>query len=513
MAEIVAQEFEKKRGVGLKIKFSLAVILLISLVMGAVTGVVRFQVREALLKQMRVKGMALTRGLAGNAAEALATADQLLLAELVDKVIKQETGISHAVLADDKGMILAHSDFRQESRLYRIPKTARVQPMRQGRIYQYAQAGCICLDFEMPIVLEGKDASMRKVLGQAHVVYFLTPIQKTVTRTLRTILLITIAGLGMGVFFAVVFVGWIMRPVEALANAVKQIGSGDLDLKLTTHSRDELGQLALAFNHMAADLKQAQKELIDKERLQHEMALAKDIQKLLVPKSNPVIPGFSIGTLYRSAEEVSGDYFDFIELGKNNWGLAIADVSGKGVPGGLVMAQLRATLRSVAQESFSPGKILARTNRQLYCDMRQDMFITISYAVFDPEKKTLALARGGHPGAIVYRAESKTFNVEMPAGIAIGIAEPDVFEQIMQEKKIKLNPGDFVLLFTDGVDEAGNAEDVLFGMERMLGILSGLAVETAESIVKKLDAAVDRFRAGAPQNDDVTMIVVKAEEE
>lgn len=507
----VTQTRAFRPGLGLGFKISAAIIILISIVMGLVTWVVRERVQDTLLAQMRLKGLALTRGLAANAAEALITADRLLLSELVDKAVKQEDGINFVALVDEEGVILAHSNYQQEGQRYTLPPDFSHEQLQTGRLSYYTLDGEPCLDFALPILLEEMGIGLKKKLGTAHVVYLLSPIRQIVNTTLRDIFYIAAGGLALGILFALFLVKRITRPIARLAGAAHKIGAGNLDLSLKITSRDELGQLASTFNLMTANLKKAQAELIVKERLQHEMELARQIQTLLVPKKSPTLPGYSIGMLYRAAQEVSGDYFDFIELGHGQWGIVMADVSGKGIPGGLVMAQTRATLRTVAPASTSPRETLSKTQRQLDQDIREDMFITLSYLVLDVAKKQLCLARAGHLGALVYRQALGRCEMEMPAGIAIGIADPDTFERKLSEKTIKLHPGDFIFLYTDGIDEASDEANQLFGLNRLVKCLVASASLRAEKIITRVEQAVRAFAGNAPQNDDMTMIVIKIE--
>lgn len=503
---------EFKKGMGLKFKFSVAIIFLIAIIMGLVTLVVREQVRESLLGQVREKGFALARGLAGNASEAMVVADRLALSDLVDKAIHQEKGILQAALIGSNNVTLAHSDFKMEGQPYFLPADAVVTPSDQGRMINYFLQGQEVLDFEAPIVFSGKNNTAKTVLGAAHVVYSLAPIRRVVTDSLQKLFTIAALGLILGILFALVLVNRITRPVRKLAKAADEIGTGNLDLVLDVRGRDELGQLAHTFNHMTSSLKKAQAELIVKERLQHEMEIAQHIQNLLVPKESPKIPGYSLGMLYRAAEEVSGDYFDFLDLGKGHWGMVIADVSGKGVPGALVMAQTRSVMRSVAVDSVSPMKVLSRTNLMLHGDLRDDMFVTVSYMVLDTQKRVATLSRAGHLAAIIFRKATQSCELEMPTGIAVGISDPDTFDLMLNERKVKLEPGDFVLLYTDGVDEACNRAQELFGSERLLKTIIKASHLRAEGIIDFLDRTIRAFVGDAPQHDDMTMILVKVDE-
>jgi len=208
---------ECRRRVGLTFKFFLAFVLLVVMVMSVVTGVVYTRVREALLVQMRNRGMAVARALADNVAEALVTADHLLLAELVDKVVKQEKGINHVALVDENNIVLTHSDFNQETKPYLIPEAAIVEAIDQTRISQYSIEGRSCMDFEVPILLEDRGPDAARELGRVHVVYFLEAIERTLYALLVMILLVTAGGLALGIIFAHFLANLITRSISQLA--------------------------------------------------------------------------------------------------------------------------------------------------------------------------------------------------------------------------------------------------------------------------------------------------------
>ncbi len=175
------------------------------------------------------------------------------------------------------------------------------------------------------------------------------------------------------------------------------------------------------------------------------------------------------------------------------------------------MAQTRSTLRSVAQEYSSPKKALTLTQNKLYGDIRPDMFITASYMILDTASSTITLARAGHPAALLFFKEKKHCELALPSGVAIGITEPYMFETLLVEKKIELKPGDFIFLYTDGVDESCNEAKELFGNQRVIKCLEANAHLSAQEIVARLEKAIQMFVQTAPQHDDMTMIVLKRE--
>src|SRR5207237_6995953 len=149
-------------------------------------------------------------------------------------------------------------------------------------------------------------------------------------------------------------------------------------------------------------------EANEKKRLDHDLEIARDIQRILLPSEAPVVPGFEISGLNIPARHVSGDYFDYIEVDKDKLGVAIADVSGKGVPASLIMAICRSVLRSQATGNPSPADVLQKVNRQLYPDIKEDMFISMAYLVLDLVRGGVMLARAGHDAPLLYKATSQT---------------------------------------------------------------------------------------------------------
>ncbi len=209
------------------------------------------------------------------------------------------------------------------------------------------------------------------------------------------------------------------------------------------------------------------------------------------------------------ARIISGDYYDYIELGEGRLGVVVADVSGKGVSAGLLMAMCRSLLRAVSQTNESPSAVLAEVNRYLFPDIREDMFISLIYGVLDSATGQFTFARAGHDPALVYRKAAGVVEALRPRGMALGIDGGDVFERITKDEVVDLAAGDCVLLFTDGVKEALNHNEEEFGMERLSEVFRDVASMGAEAAVKQVQEAVERFTGEGPQMDDVTIVVIE----
>lgn len=267
-------------------------------------------------------------------------------------------------------------------------------------------------------------------------------------------------------------------------------------------------QAAISINN--AKLYQA---LSEKERLEQELQIARDIQGLLFPREAPRIEGFELASLARPAMEVGGDYYDYIEVGKDEWGLAIADVSGKGVPGALVMAMTRSMLRAEAVGKSSAAQVLSRVNKSIYEDIKEDMFVSLFYLVLNVRKGILNYARAGHEPAILFRGKERRYELLDGGGMALGLDGGSVFNETLEWGEVKLSSGDILVLYTDGITEAVNENNEEFGFQRLLEIVrqSSLAEgeESASALVERVDQEIAKFASGVSQRDDITLVVLR----
>ena len=250
-------------------------------------------------------------------------------------------------------------------------------------------------------------------------------------------------------------------------------------------------------------------EANEKKRLDHDLQIARDIQRILLPAQPPPIEGFDIAGINIPAREVSGDYFDYIKVDEERLGVVIADVSGKGVPASLIMAICRSVLRAEARLGQSPAEVLQKVNRQLYPDIKEDMFISMAYLILDHKNDHVTLSRGGHDAPLLYRAATGKVEVLKPPGMALGIDSGDVFDRITGDLSVPLERDDCLVLYTDGVTEMLAANGDEFGPERMIQSIRASASEGAQGIIARLTDDVRDFAGGHPQNDDITLIVVR----
>jgi len=247
----------------------------------------------------------------------------------------------------------------------------------------------------------------------------------------------------------------------------------------------------------------------EKKRLDHDLEIARDIQRILLPSEAPAINGFQISGINVPARQVSGDYFDYIHVDQDRLGVAIADVSGKGVPASLIMAICRSVLRAEAARNPSPADVLRKVNRQLYPDIKEDMFISMAYLVLDHQHDGVTLARAGHDAPLLYQRESQTITPIKSPGMVVGIDSGSVFDRLTVDFSVPLQRDDCLVLYTDGVTETLNSEGDEYGVDRMMQSVRASANDGAQAIVKTIIDDVREFTGSVPQNDDITVIAIR----
>ncbi|MDG1357894.1 MAG: SpoIIE family protein phosphatase [Akkermansiaceae bacterium] len=250
-------------------------------------------------------------------------------------------------------------------------------------------------------------------------------------------------------------------------------------------------------------------ELTEKRKLDDELRTAREVQNVLLPSGEPHIPGYRAYGSNTPARMISGDYFDYIDLPDNRTGIVIADVTGKGLPAGLLMAMCRSVLRLTAKATVSPSEALGLVNRHLFPDVREDMFVSLIYIVLDNDTGKLKMSRAGHDAPILYRSEKDKTETVKPPGLALGIDSGDVFDRVTKDLEIDMHHGDVLLLYTDGVCEAVNDDDDEFGLAKLEQVFCKTAGMGAEKVVESIRREVSVFSGNQPQMDDITMVALE----
>jgi sigma-B regulation protein RsbU (phosphoserine phosphatase) len=251
-------------------------------------------------------------------------------------------------------------------------------------------------------------------------------------------------------------------------------------------------------------------EAVERERMERELEVAREIQSSFLPEALPVESSWTVGSFWRAARQVGGDFFDFFRFGSDQdgrrWGVVVADVADKGVPAALYMALSRTLIRTVGLSRIDPASTLARVNDLLLSDSRSDLFVTVIYGVWEPEENRLIYANGGHNPPLCLRADG-TVEILTDNDIVLGVL-PAV---AMSNRKAELEPGDVIILYTDGVPDAINATEEEFGLDRLIQAANANRHRAAPEIVDAIRRSVTRFVGGTRQFDDLTLVVLKRE--
>jgi sigma-B regulation protein RsbU (phosphoserine phosphatase) len=312
--------------------------------------------------------------------------------------------------------------------------------------------------------------------------------------------------LGAAGLFLLIYI--VMNPFRRLSEWVKALGQPGAAQEMDIDASTEIGEIAQAFSDITMKLRESQVNLAEQERLQKEMQVAQEIQQTLLPSDFPQVEGYEISSYYAAAKEVGGDYYDFVEVDKDTIGIVVADVSGKGVPGSLVMTMIRTALRTEARGIKDAAEVLSRVNDFVVNDMKKGMFVTLFYVIIDSKRRKVNYASAGHNPMILFRAaKSKTYYLN-PHGFPIGISLPDkdLFRNTIKSDTISLAEDDILIIYTDGITEAMNRKRALFGEERFLEVIREHGTLPPNAFVDRLHEEILSFTEGNPQNDDITPV-------
>lgn len=249
--------------------------------------------------------------------------------------------------------------------------------------------------------------------------------------------------------------------------------------------------------------RKAQEALKVEERWRHDLDAVREIQSNLLPPKIPQIPGYDMFPFYRSAREVGGDYYDFIPIDNERLAVLVADVSGKGIPGAMVMATTRTLFHLLAPQCCDAAEIMRQVNRRVAKDIRQGMFVTVLLAVLNVHTRTMSVCSAGHNPMVVFRERSGRCELVNPNGIALGFDQGPIFDRMLRERTVHLEPGDRVVMYTDGVVEMMNPRKEEYGDERFYGFVRDHARMRSKDFVTMLVRDLDIFKGKAQQHDDM----------
>lgn len=435
------------------------------------------------------------------------------LTELVSSVKILSTG--YAALLSRNGMILAHplQDAIMNETFFSIAEARNDPYLRElgkkmvrgetGFVHYTSLAGFTSWMYYTPIPSTGWTLAV--IFPEAELLEDIQELNMTMAAMGSLgILLLTLAVINIA--------RTIIKPLQILTAATDEIASGNFDVALpTANSDDEVAVLTRDFQVMEQSLKEYIQNLTEttaaKERIQSELKFATDIQASLLPRIFPPFPDHPEFEIYASmvpAKEVGGDFYDFFFIDENNLCFLIADVSDKGVPAALYMMVAKTLLKTEGQRLGEPDKILFSVNNILAVDNENCMFATVFCAILDITTGVVRFANAGHNPPLIIDAQGVRYLTLKP-GLILG----PIMETVYETERITLKPGDALFLYTDGVTEAKNQAEELYGESRLLTALQLAPKEDLAQMIHFISAELTRHAGGSPQSDDITMLAIK----
>ncbi len=325
----------------------------------------------------------------------------------------------------------------------------------------------------------------------------------------REVIRNVIGGLVVATGVSILLGALLTRPMRMLAHDMRAVSStGDLDRRSVVRSADEVGDLARTFNHMVESLKEMQERRAVQKALEKELGIARRIQKSLLPEKLPQLRTWEVAARWTPAKEVGGDYYDFIDLGNDTWGVAVADVSGKGIPASLIMSMTRCLLRLATRAGQGPSGTTSLVDEVLAPDLKAGMFVSMVYLHVTEASGQVRLVRAGHNPPILFHVREQRPELCQTPGVALGL-RAGFGHQAMPEAAVRCAPGDYLILYSDGIVEAMNTAKKEYGTARLVKAVAAASSLPAEEMAAHIMTDLNAWRGKASQSDDITLVVLK----
>jgi len=429
--------------------------------------------------------------------------DALMLTDICKKLMGDNSDCGWAGIVDGSGRYLAHTDMRVViggSRFLSSQTSEYVEGLRKGEVLQVTEDSIL---IAVPIIEQSV------VLGALVMASSKGQIAAVRQSALVTMALIALIMAAVGVPLTTIILRNRLKPLYLITESLRKVKIGHLTLDPPVKSNNEFGFLADTLRVMGTRLEEAQKQAVETDRMTHELEIAREIQSNILPKSYPAGRSYQFAGTYRSACTVGGDYYDFIDLGSGQLGIVIADVSGKSLPGMLVMLLTRDLVHRDARRSAGPAELLSAVNRELSQGMRKGTFVTMLYGILDTTTGQFNFASAGHSPLIQIESDSQRHRLIKTKGYPLGMISADQFDRRIESAQINLSAGDWLIMYTDGINEAMDTRNEEYGMERFLSIVNRSAALSASGLTRAVMENVNSFVGESPQADDITLLALK----
>ncbi len=428
--------------------------------------------------------------------------DALLLNNICKKMAMDNPDMYWVGIAGADSVFLAHTDIKQvvaSNRFEHIDDEPLSDILLPG---EKVQIRSDTIFTSVPILENDIIVGRLKAASSAR---WIAEARRSSVTTVATITLIMIL---LGVPTSMLILNRNLRPVRVMTDYLQNIDYADISLEIPIRLNNEFGYLAETLRVMGSKLNTAQREIIERERIERELEIAHDIQSSILPKAYPQSTYYDCAGAYRSAREVGGDYYDFIEFDNQHLGIIIADVSGKSLPGMLVMLMTRDIVRQLARQTCEPAEILTEINRRLLPDIKKGMFVTMFCGLLHQHSGRFRFASAGH-NPVIHLPAGQEPKLIKTKGYPLGMMPPDQFASRIETGELVLGADDWLIQYTDGVNEAQNVEREEYGMERFVESLDDLRRMSPNDLIEGVMRQQAVFVGDAPQFDDITLLALK----
>ncbi|MCH8026871.1 MAG: SpoIIE family protein phosphatase [candidate division Zixibacteria bacterium] len=491
----------------LRVKFSVSTFIILAAIIGVSYYFINHQTTQQVYSNLNDKVVALGTTIADQTAGyMLNSRSDVEFDELIVSYLRANPELKLIVITDTNSIVLAHSqDIRNIRKSFEPPESmtgsaivTEDKPLKHSADLNY---------MSMPV----KAGQNR--LGTVHVTFSTAAVAEQLLNARVAIVRLTMVLLLFGMLGIYLLSNYFVDPIARITRRVKRFTSGESESELPLEGAEEFFEISRAFNQMITRINRDRKIAIEQEGVAKEIEVASQIQKSLLPKKLPELPGLELDAYYKSASQVGGDLYDVMEVGDKKYCLVIADVSGKGVPASMVMSMLRTVLRIYSQGQSSAKKVLLKTNAYLKDNIPPGIFITAFVILYEADKKVMTAVSAGHNPMLYRHGKSGKIERINPGGMPLGMPgkSEDDFARSLKEVKLEIGRGDTFLLYTDGVTETSDSEGVQFGIDRLLETFDGVTMSLNGNSVDKLSSKIIRklkkYSGDKPFSDDITMLL------
>ncbi len=503
----------KWRAMSLRARFSLVTGLIVLMIVASSYYFIESRMISGIKRQQVESMSSLTESAASLAGRYILNGRTYVeFDELAFSLSSQSTDLARVTLVDLSGMILADSrDIKLLRKQYTPP--ANLQPVSDAgsNVREFFADNVRMSYLRTPILSQGRR------LGEVIIEFSSESVAEEIAAARTETFVLIFLELLLGIAGIYLLSNYFVRPIIAITEQVESFSKGGEAGELPVEGAEEFFVISRALNEMMTRIRRDSSKRAATEKIDKEYEIAGQIQKTLMPKRIPVIPGLDLGFFYRPASHLGGDLYDVFEIGSGRYCLIVADVSGKGVPASLVMSVLRTVVRFKAPGESSPATILSKIEEHITLDIPDGVFVTVGLAVYDTNSREFSFASAGHNPLIHYRRVDSDFVLINPKGAPLGVGALTAgltTGRAHEERRIVLDEGDFLCVYTDGLSDLVNDSGERLGPDGLMSILEAVATASggasSNQIIETLVERLDSFRGDERQDDDMTVLIGKS---